>query len=588
MHAIVRRLARHPVARALLAGAAIIAGAASPSASAHDAGEEVAFAAPRVRGEAGAPLPRPLPPSDAARVRRIFALHARGDVSAATAETARLLDATLLGHILADRYLGRTGPAGAAELAAWLADHADLPDAPAIRALLPTTPPRGAAAAPDERDQGDQPAPIARTIARNPVLDRSVHEPARAGASDRALRLIARTPGLDAIYGAVLRAEVAQAAFTRGHDAEALRIAQAAHRQAKGAVGLAPYVAGLAAWRLGRIEAAGRLFEAVHRAEVASEDLRAAGAFWAARALSRGPDPEEAAPWLQRAAARPTAFHGLLASRALSDGRAALSGMLSQADVDAVLATARGRRALALVQVGQPARAAAEVRLLWSEAHERPGLRRAVLLAARAAGLDLVEQLAPPARPAGPQAEANKLPSPRPRPAGGFRVDPALLYAVARTESNFDARAVSPAGARGLMQIMPLTADHLVKTAAAPEHLARRLDDPASNLDLGQRYMLHLAEHEAVGGDLLRLLVGYNAGPGSLRAWEGAMRHGDDPLLFIEAIPNEETRAYVPRVLARTWLYAAQMGLPAPSLDALAAGRWPRFTPHGPALARLH
>ena len=588
MHLLGHHLARYPLARVFLAGAAILAGATSPSASPR--GDDIAFAAPRSRdpGASSTALPRPLAADDAARVRRIFAAQARDDIPAAVAETAQLTDATLLGHILADRYLGRAAPASATEAAAWLASYAELPDAPAIHALLPldTTAP---AVSPPERARAETPAPTARTIARNPVLDRSVRDPARSGATDRALRLIANTRGLDAVYGAQLRAEVAQALFTQGRDAEALRVAEAAHRQAKGAVGLAPYVAGLAAWRLDRRDAAGRLFEAVTRAEVASDELRAAGAFWAARARLRGPHPADAVPLLQLAAANQTTFYGLLAARSLGEGRAALRGILAPADADAVLAAPEGLRALALVQVGQPARAAAELRLLWRSARDQPGLRDSVLLVARAAGLDaFVDEVAPLAKPARARAAAEKLPSTRLNPSGGFRVDPAMVYAVARVESNFDAKAISPQGARGLMQIMPLTADYMVKKAAAPERLARQLDDPASNLDLGQRYMLYLAEHDAVDGDLIRLLAGYNAGPGNLRAWEGAMQHGDDPLLFIEAIPNDETRAYVPRVLAYAWLYAAQLGLPSPSLDQLAAGRWPRFTPDRAALARLN
>jgi hypothetical protein len=58
------------------------------------------------------------------------------------------------------------------------------------------------------------------------------------------------------------------------------------------------------------------------------------------------------------------------------------------------------------------------------------------------------------------------------------------------------------------------------------------------------------------------------------------MSYGNDPLLFLETIPIHETRAYVQRVLAFSWIYASRLGRPAPSLDALAAGRWPRY--HGP------
>ena len=57
------------------------------------------------------------------------------------------------------------------------------------------------------------------------------------------------------------------------------------------------------------------------------------------------------------------------------------------------------------------------------------------------------------------------------------------------------------------------------------------------------------------------------------------MRDGGDPLLFIEAVPIDETRAFIPRVLTYTWIYAARMGMSAPSLDELAAGAWPRYHP---------
>ncbi len=109
-----------------------------------------------------------------------------------------------------------------------------------------------------------------------------------------------------------------------------------------------------------------------------------------------------------------------------------------------------------------------------------------------------------------------------------------------------------------------------------------RLHDPATNLDLGQRYLIQLARFESIGGDLIRLLASYNSGPGSYNRWAGAIRHQGDPLLFIESVPTDETRAYIPRALALTWLYAAQLGLPAPSLDEIAAGAWPVFAERSP------
>jgi soluble lytic murein transglycosylase-like protein len=165
---------------------------------------------------------------------------------------------------------------------------------------------------------------------------------------------------------------------------------------------------------------------------------------------------------------------------------------------------------------------------------------------------------------------------PQLRPAGGFRVDRALVYALTRVESNFDSDAISAAGARGLMQLMPVTANYVGNDPSLDE---ASLHDPALNLELGQRYVLLLAQQDAVGGNLLRLLASYNAGLGGYLHWAAAMHDDGDPLLFIEAIPNDETRRFVERALTYTWIYAARLHVPAPSLDDMAEGKFPRFTP---------
>ena len=129
------------------------------------------------------------------------------------------------------------------------------------------------------------------------------------------------------------------------------------------------------------------------------------------------------------------------------------------------------------------------------------------------------------------------------------------------------------------MQIMPDTAAFVT---GSPRQ-ARRLHEPSANLAIGQRYLASLSSLDGIGDDLIRILASYNAGPGNVLRWTASMRGQDDPLMFMEAIPVAETRAFVPRALAYAWLYAAQMHLPSPSLDALAAGEFPRFTPESQA-----
>jgi soluble lytic murein transglycosylase-like protein len=128
------------------------------------------------------------------------------------------------------------------------------------------------------------------------------------------------------------------------------------------------------------------------------------------------------------------------------------------------------------------------------------------------------------------------------------------------------------------MQIMPATAQYISGT---PPQSGDRLHEPAYNLDIGQRYIAYLARQDGIDNDLLRILASYNSGPGNFSHWGIELHDRDDPLLFIEAIPVAETRAFVQHVLVYSWIYAAQMHLSAPSLDALSAGEFPRFTGAG-------
>ena len=80
-----------------------------------------------------------------------------------------------------------------------------------------------------------------------------------------------------------------------------------------------------------------------------------------------------------------------------------------------------------------------------------------------------------------------------------------------------------------------------------------------------------------MAGDLFRLSVAYNAGPGNLGKWQRKMRHGDDPLLYIESLPSLESRLFVERVMANLWIYRQRLGQPTPTLSALAANRWPIY-----------
>ena len=129
-------------------------------------------------------------------------------------------------------------------------------------------------------------------------------------------------------------------------------------------------------------------------------------------------------------------------------------------------------------------------------------------------------------------------------------LDPLLVLAVAREESRFRPGAVSPAGAVGLMQVLPSTAQGL-----DPSVRAGQLTDPDTNLRLGTAYLA--GRRKDFGGDLVMALAAYNAGPHAARRFQALKAEDADE--FVEGIPYEETRAYVKRVLESygvyRWLY---------------------------------
>ncbi len=147
------------------------------------------------------------------------------------------------------------------------------------------------------------------------------------------------------------------------------------------------------------------------------------------------------------------------------------------------------------------------------------------------------------------------------------------MLAFARIESRFQTEATSPVGARGLMQLMPGTANHVGGPGSAD-----RLSDPSYNLSLGQRYIEELLGQ--LNGNLFELAAAYNAGPGALTRWMGTKSGAmGDPLLFIESMPVSETRAYVKRMMTYHWMYRRRMGRDAKSLDDTAGGGWPVYRP---------
>ncbi len=146
----------------------------------------------------------------------------------------------------------------------------------------------------------------------------------------------------------------------------------------------------------------------------------------------------------------------------------------------------------------------------------------------------------------------------------------AFLLGIARQETEFNTQTVSGAGARGLLQVMPVTAQHVCRDHKVKCDIPRLLSDKVYNTMIGSAYLGdRMAEF---GGNYVLTLAGYNAGPDRARQW--MRQFGDprdpnvDPVDWIERIPFEETRNYVAKVLSNIQIYRARMGQqPAMRLD---------------------
>ena len=133
----------------------------------------------------------------------------------------------------------------------------------------------------------------------------------------------------------------------------------------------------------------------------------------------------------------------------------------------------------------------------------------------------------------------------------GDEVEPAMVYAIARQESAFNPRAVSSAGARGLMQLMPATGKRTAQRFGVGFDLNRLVEDPAYNAKLGSAHLGELMGDWK--GSHILAFASYNAGGGNVKKWINAYgdprQPGIDLVDWIERIPFYETRNYVQRVM---------------------------------------
>ena len=532
-------------------------------------------------------LPTVLDTESRDRYRRIFVAQSSGNWGQADSEIAQLKNKTLMGYVGAQRLLATGHPSTYPQLAAWLQDYNDHPDAPPIYKL----------------------ALSRRTVGGPELTPASFVSQSPGSPSFAAARTV---NGVDAGKAAELRQRLQQMLDDGGFNAGFVLL----DRQTTGDVlgpqevelwrgrirtrsleadsqrgvsvpidaGMPPdanWTAAMSAFTRGQMSEAARRFELVADAppDQASSWTLAAGAFWAARANLLSGNPQKFTPYLKRAALHGRTFHGLIAQKALGM-RIEPDANLPALDRDRanlLKENRAGNRALALLQLG--AVTAAERELYAASIDADPRFVEAVLSLAQKAVLPGLSVRVGNAnwdqRHNLKGYDAAMYPLPPWQPPEGLVIDRALLWGFMRQESAFNPKARSYVGAMGLMQLMPRTAQ-IVTTKYLPDRIGQNPFEPGYNVSLGQQYINSLMGD--ADNNLVRTAASYNGGPGNVARWDNSLNASADPLLYIALIPLHETRDFVQRVLANYWMYQIRLGQPTPSLDQIAAHEWPKYT----------
>lgn len=307
-----------------------------------------------------------------------------------------------------------------------------------------------------------------------------------------------------------------------------------------------------------------RHFEGLYKSSV-SPLTRARAAYWAGRASEGLGYKDVAQAWWRTAAAHRANFYGQLAATLLPAGaKVGQAGppKITPQDRAVFAASELPRVARLLAKAGQDDRAAAFL-LRMADLHaEEGGVVRLAVDAAVEDGLkSTAVKISRQASLQGHDFGDHVFPMLHGMPNSG--IEPALMYAIIRQESGFDADIVSPAGAIGLMQLMPRTATHIAKQEREKHRTEWLADRPAHNVRLGTAYLRDLVRQ--FDGSYALAAAAYNAGPGRVQRWVvqyGDPRQGQIDLVdWIERIPIYETRNYVQRVLEGVAIYREKLGV---------------------------
>jgi soluble lytic murein transglycosylase len=290
---------------------------------------------------------------------------------------------------------------------------------------------------------------------------------------------------------------------------------------------------------------------------------KARGAYWAGRAEEIRKNKPAANKWYKLATGNLTVYYGQLAAMRLGESTALRIKVEPKPTPQETAAFDKQelvRVIRALNAIGLRERTRPFLIRLVNDADKLPEYRLLAILSRQSDQNDIALMAAKNARQNGAEMADYLFPV-IPLPAGG-KVEPAFVLGLIRQESAFNARAVSPAGAMGLMQLMPDTAKSMGNQLKVAKFKDERLTaDPKFNVTLGRAYLDKLVDR--FGGSYLLATAAYNAGPNRVRQWMdtyGDPREADtDVVDWIESIPFDETRNYVQRVMENLQVYRSRL-----------------------------
>jgi soluble lytic murein transglycosylase len=319
------------------------------------------------------------------------------------------------------------------------------------------------------------------------------------------------------------------------------------------------WIAGSSAlFQLGRPADAVRMFDFYAHA-ARSPQTRSKGFYWAGRAAAAAGRETDSQSYFEQAATAPDQFYGQLAIERLRrpiPPPPAEPASPTEAERAAFAARPVVQAARALGLMGRWDDQSLFVRAIAQSADDDIQRTLAADFGQSIGRLDLGVWVAREARNRGESFYA-RTSFPQAMLAPGFAQHWALAHAITRQESSFDRTAVSNAGARGMMQLMPGTARQVAGQLGLPYDFGRLTSDPSYNMMLGTSYFTTLLDQW--GGNATLAIASYNAGVGNVRRW--VSQNGDprlpgaDVVRWIENIPYPETRNYVQRVLENAVVY---------------------------------